>query len=279
MKRMAFLPLMGALALGACSDAAGPSAPRFELVDTEIRVASADVNAHVYGSFSIQITGQPGVIGFGDAANFPGNPKNAGTCGLADGTDTGVWYNPQNRRTSGSESRPHPHCVSTEGGASMLIVLEPISAENGNIGENDEFLRFTAREGQGVGFNYDGVRITGGGRNTDAQGVLEAYAIDASTLGTTNQRVGILTIYLEQFILDGTNLFTESCTITGVAGSPRCLDTVIMADYKPLDAPDGVGTAITSTKDANGLPVSGGVSGFLYWSSATSPFNYSDMDS
>jgi hypothetical protein len=283
MRKIFALPLAAVVAAGfvACDSnptALAPEGPNFELFDKDQRVDKDDVNAHVYGSFVITFEGEPAVLGGGVGANFPGKGKSgSGTCGEADKPDlNGVWFNPQGRRTSGSPDNPHPHCVGT-GGGSVEVVLEPISVENANVGEDDEFLRFTARDGQGVGFNYDGVRIQGsGGRNTNAAGVIEAYAILASTLASGDPvRVGILTIDLEQFKLDGANLFADKCVLDEAEYGPRCLNKVILADYAPW-GDNGVGRIVNATDEESDDYEA--ISGFLFWSPATSPFNYSDMD-
>ena len=87
-----------------------------ELVNPDERLGT--VNSHVYGSFSVAAGG--GVIMSGPA-NFPGKPKaGPGTC------DQGLWINAQGKRTSGSVTKPHPHCFSPV--ATIEVVLEPISA-------------------------------------------------------------------------------------------------------------------------------------------------------
>lgn len=270
MKRNTIIAAALMLGLAACSDTSDTFAPQMELVDPTKRVADDDVNAWVYGSFSITFEGAASVLGGGAQANFPGNPKNAGTCGTVGGGDTGVWYNPQGKRTAGSETKPHPHCVGN-GGGTVTVVLEPISVHNGGTaGTANEFLQFALEDEDGR------AHVTGSNQQPDkqgtqAQGILVAYAIDASTLGTTNKRVGILTIDLGQYDSLGSgsvNYFETGCTIDGVSGSPRCLNKIIQADYEPLPAPDGVGHAIDSSTALEPI------TGFLYWSSAETPFNY-----
>jgi hypothetical protein len=254
--------MLAAAGLAACSESPTESfTPQFELVDPSQRIAVADVNAHVYGSFALSFdvttgsSGGWGVIRSGPA-NFPGNPKNAGMC------DDGLWINPQGKRTSGSMDKPHPHCVGeTEGDletTTVHVVLEPISAE------------FTTSEDRTSGQTWQrelklgsglGAKVAGNGVKTEAAGSVEAFAINASTLGTTNVRVGILTFDLAQFASEVTNYFDTDCTIADVDDAPRCLDLVITATYAPL-AVGGVGV------------VNNNVTGFLYWSPATSPFNY-----
>lgn len=266
MKKLFAVPVAALVAVGlvACSESPTESyVPQFELVEPTIRIAAEDVNAHVYGSFSLSFdVSAPGGIGviLTGPANFPGNPKNAGTC------DNGLWINSQGKRTSGNLDKPHPHCVGeTEGGTSSIkVVLEPISVHNGGTaGAANEWLQFAVA-------NNDGrVHVTGSGESnwgTQAQGVLTAYAIDAATINSASPtRVGILTIDLDQYKSTGgssVNYFTTGCTIDGAPGSPRCLNKVIGADYEPLAAPDGVGSTTAN------------VQGFLYWAAATSPFNY-----
>lgn len=255
MRKLAVLPL-AALALAACGDGSAPvtapDGPNHELVDPGQRVAATDVNAWVYGTFSLTFGGgDPGVIRSGPAS-FPGNPKNAGSC------EDGLWINPQGKRTSGSLTRPHPHCVG-ESTQTVQVVLEPISVKNGNPGQSDnEYLQFTADREDGQ------VKKVGGGGpnepNTQGEGTLVAYAIDASTIGTTKTRVGQFTIDLAQYSANQTNRFAENCSLGDVT-APRCLNLVITADYEPL-AVGGVGTATNA------------VTGFLYWTPASQPYNY-----
>jgi hypothetical protein len=263
-KTILALPVAALVALGsvACSDAPtglAPEGPNRELVDAGQRIAAADVNAHVYGSFALQFTevvGTPGgwgVIRTGPA-NFPGNPKNAGTC------DDGLWINKNGQRTSGSLEKPHPHCVGeTEGGqqnVTVHVVLEPVSAQYRTFGGAGKELRL-GREGT----DWVSASLTGGGDHSRGEGIVVAYAIDASTLGTTNRRVGTLTFDMAQYHKNNEDYFETGCRVGEDATAPQCLDLVITATYAPL-AVGGVGV------------VTENVTGFLYWSPATAPFNY-----
>jgi hypothetical protein len=288
MKKIFALPLAAVVAAGfvACdtdSTLLAPEGPNRELVNEDLRIDAKDVNAWVYGSFSITFEGQPGVLGGGVEANFPGKGKSgSGTCGEEndEGVNDGVWYNPQGRRTSGSASAPHPHCVGS-GGGSVSVVLEPISVYNGGtFGTASEYLQF-ARE------NPDGrVHITGSDgqpdkQGTQAQGVIRAYAILAETLGAENTRVGILTIDLEQYKSTGSssvNYFTTGCNmgLPNTADLP-CLDKVIRANYEPW-GPNAEGRTITFIEGVTDLE-SYPVTGYLYWhrlGADRAPYNYTD---
>lgn len=254
MKKLAFVSLAALVAYGtACDHAdtvAGPEGPQLELTDADLRLDAGDVNAHVYGTFAITFEGSTtGVITTG-TANFPGNPKNAGEC------DDGLWINPRGKRTSGSLENPHPHCVG-EGSETVQVVLEPISAMYSTFGQAGQRLDLAdPSEEEQV------AHLTGGGDHSRGEGTVVAYAIDASTLGDTNDRVGTLTFEMDQYHANNTDYFAEDCDLGDSETAPRCLDLIISADYAPLPDPDGVGEA---TDD---------VQGFLYWSDATEPFNY-----
>jgi hypothetical protein len=268
MKKLLVLPFAAVVAFAACGEQEpfGPERPQFELVNEDERIAAADVNAHVYGSFALQFTetvGAPaswGVIRSGPA-NFPGNPKNAGTC------DNGLWINAQGKRTSGSMDRPHPHCVGEIEGdeqqVTVHVVLEPISAQYRTFGSAGKELRL-GKEGS----DWLSASLTGGGDHSRGEGIVVAYAIDASTLGTTNRRVGTLTFNLDQYHKNNIDYFETDCTVGEDETAPRCLDLLITATYAPL-AVGGVGQA---TEEG------GSVTGFLYWSPATAPFNYGSQD-
>jgi hypothetical protein len=270
-KTILALPVAALVALGsvACSDAPtglAPEGPNRELVDAGQRIAAADVNAHVYGSFALQFTevvGTPGgwgVIRTGPA-NFPGNPKNAGTC------DDGLWINKNGQRTSGSLEKPHPHCVGeTEGdqqNVTVHVVLEPISGRYETFGTAGERLALGNSTDNCEESDPDGLCafLTGNEKHSRGVGVIVAYAIDASTLQTTKRRVGTLTFDLAQYHDANVNHFDTDCTIGEDETAPRCLEPTITATYTPL-ATGGVGA------------VRHGVPGFLYWSPATAPFNY-----
>jgi hypothetical protein len=270
MKKWIALPVAAVVAVGlvACGEeptALAPMGPNSELVNPDNRIAAEDVNAHVYGSFALSFTevvggsgGEGGwqVITEGPA-NFPGNAKNAGTC------DDGLWINKQGKRTSGSLDKPHPHCVEWVEGddgeeVTVHVVLEPISALYSPTGSSagEQLVLGTHDDGQFRAF------LTGSGTHSRGEGIVVGYAIDASTLGTTNRRVGTLTFDLAQYHQNNVNYFETDCTIDDVPDAPRCLDLVITAVYEPLEGDAGVGE------------VTGAVTGFLYWSEASAPFNY-----
>jgi hypothetical protein len=286
MRKIFALPLAAIVAVGfvACdSNPAGlaPEGPNLELVDLDQRIDADDVNAHVYGSFALSFDEEgPGGIGpiKSGPANFPGNPKNAGTC------DDGLWINAQGKRTSGSLERPHPHCVGeTEGGTvTVWVVLEPISAINDRIGQDNENLQLAADRPDGD------VRAVRGNPppapppvGTEGRGIIEAYAIDAATIGSGNpKRVGVLTIDLAQYDHNSTNYFLEDCSLTVSETYFRCLNTPIVADYMPLDGDDGVGYPISLADWDEQADGAYPVTGFLYWTYSAEglpPFNYSDM--
>jgi hypothetical protein len=271
MKKLLALPLAATMALGAaCANtptALAPGGPDFELVDAGQRISADKVNAHVYGSFSdLSFTykvGTPGGIGpieSGRALGFPGNPKNAGTC------DMGLWINPQGKRTSGSMTKPHPHCVGAVEGSeteeTMVVVLEPISAT------------FTTSEDRKQGQTWQRelslgtdlyAKVIGNGAKTEAVGVIVAYAIDASTLNSGSPvRVGQISFNLIQFASPDVNYFEKECSLSDEDNAPRCLNNVIEATFTP------------SAAYADKL-VTREVTGFLYWVDAKTPFNYSDM--
>jgi hypothetical protein len=293
-KTWVVLPVAAVMAVGmvACSESpAGlaPDAPRFELADTAKRVLANNVNAHVYGSFSISFDGggSLGHLAGGHQANFPGNPKNAGHCGNAgyatdweNDPDAGVWFNPRGHRTTGSKTKPHPHCVDVgSGGGTVVVVLEPISVENKRIGETNEMLEFARQDADGKVHRIAGGTTTGG---TQGQGVIQAYAIDHATLGSSNVRVGILTIALTEYGDNSVNYFHTGCDM-GVpdTGALPCLNKVIKADYMPLAGPDGVGSSITQADWDEAVDGPYPLTGYLYWYRLTGadqkPFNYTDM--
>jgi hypothetical protein len=275
----------------------------FELVNTGERLGS--VNAHVYGSFAVDAGG--GVIMSGPA-NFPGHPpKGPGTC------DKGLWINAQGKRTSGTSTKPHPHCFSAA--ATIEVVLEPISAcysgkqDTGEEPPAEEQPPKTGAEAPAPeeppkpGSGCPAVKATKGATTTQlllrnlafdenkrplweeasvtatdfdddatpdftvGQGTITAYAIDASTLGTTNHRVGTLRIDLSQYKSNDSAYIhlinTGGCDIDEHIESP-CLNKVITARYNPLPV-GGLG------------PVDADVEGFLWVTPANSPYNYTDM--
>ena len=299
-----WLVLAGIL-LFACTDSpVAPLGPSHELVDPTVRATS--YNAHVYGSFAVAAGG--GVITSGPA-NFPGHPPaGPGTC------VDGKWYNAQSKGTSGTLTRPHPHCFSPS--ATIEVVLEPITAcytgtqdaaaeEPAEPGGETEAPAEPAAEApkedpkepatkgctkkatvKGATVTYllltgitalDEASVEGTDFKdeftpdlTQGLGTITAYAIDAATLGTTNQRVGTLRLDLTQY-----NSATESyvhlndtpgCDIDEHIESP-CLDKVVTAVYNPLPAEQG---GIGPTDKA--------VEGFLWVTPASSPYNYTDME-
>ena len=270
-----------ALALGpamalACTDTvAPPSQPALEIVNTGDRLDAGLVNAHAYGSFRVDGGGgTPPVIASGPA-NFPGAPKaGAGTC------LNGLWYNSQGKPTTGSTTKPHPHCIRPA--AAIEVVLEPISAcftlfpDAVCPDEADKsYLRKKVLFGAASILGF--LPKTGSALppKTTAEGLITAYAIDATTLGTTNKRVGTVTFNFADYNSDTENYlgfaldeagdgFVFTCSVDPVNTSP-CLNKVISATYNPLPAPDGIG------------PTDFSVSGYLWLTPAGSPFNYSDM--
>lgn len=290
----AFTPFMALLGLGlpGCGAPTNPGAnePSFELVNQTERPSV--FNSHVYGSFAV--AAGAGVIRSGPA-NFPGHPKSGpGTC------IDGMWYNPQGKPTSGSLIKPHPHCFSA--GAAVEVVLEPLTAcytgKQDLIVENEEpmppaepaeepkpglcaelpkavkgaihTLLLLSETGIANRLLVDAIDFSAetSPDRTDGTGTVTAYAIDASTLGTTNRRVGTLRFDLSQY-----NSVTSSylhlsdaagCSIDEQIESP-CLDKVITAVYNPLPASEGgIG------------PVDLSVEGFLWITPANSPYNYTD---
>ena len=292
MHRPPIVAALAALAL-ACSDAPTTPRPAFELVDPGLRLAQ--VNAHVYGSFSVAAGG--GAIRSGPA-NFPGHPKSGpGTC------QDGLWINAQGKPTSGSLTKPHPHCFAPS--AAIEVVLEPISACYGGVQDKVEqpappageeapaeaepappptkgcpagkavknattaFLNLTNQtDGSGTidGTTYKGPEF--GTDFTDGLGTIMGYAIEASTLGTTNKRVGTLTIDLAQYTNEGENYLhfngEPGCNMDETIESP-CFNKVITARYNPLPAAQGgIG------------PVDFATEGFLWVTPASSPYNYTE---
>lgn len=243
--------------LMACSDLPTRSTPadltvNKELVDPAERRPPDAINAHVYGTFALRFGGDgPSVITSGPA-NFPGNPPaGPGTC------DNGLWINPAGKPTRGDSETPHPHCVSSS--SSVTVVLEPISAFYSGFSDQ----RFDYWQ---LLFGHDkaAIQITqtleqsreGELVSVQGTGVVLAYAIDAATLGTTNRRVGTLLIDLKYYS-GFARLFDSGCTVDGTVTA--CLNQVVTAVYKPFA--DGVG-----------VPTS--VTGFLWFTPSTSPYNY-----
>jgi hypothetical protein len=301
---MRYAALLTCVLVLACTDQITTPDPSFELVNPAERIQG--INAHVYGSFAVAAGG--GIILSGPA-NFPGHPPaGPGTC------DNGLWINAQGKRTSGSATKPHPHCFSKT--AAIEVVLEPISAcYSGAQGEVGEPAQPPAAEPAAEepaepaepptkpGSGCRGVLAVKGATNTElafryrkvenkvvlwedavvtsldwndntfqpdntvGTGKITAYAIDAATLGTTNKRVGTLTIDLAQYNNKIAYLHLNDaagCNIDETIESP-CLNLPIMAKYNPLPAPDGLG------------PTDFSVEGFLWVTPANSPYNYTDM--
>jgi hypothetical protein len=229
--------------------------PAFELVDPAERIDASLVNAHVYGSFMLFFAGGTSVIRSGPAS-FPGTPPGGpGTC------VDGLWYNSRGKPTAGSLEHPHPHCVGE--GEGMSVVLEPISAwtydpyRGCSFGTVCEFVYFSDPKVNDLEVEHlHGIK--GGLGGTEGAGVVVAYAIDASTLGTTNLRVGTITFDLNQYDAPGEKLFGD-CVIDAEARY-LCLPRVIDATYEPLDR--------------GGVGVTRVVTGFLWWAFAKEPYNY-----
>ena len=284
-----------------CSDPAtnqGAVDPNFELVNPAER--TVEFNSHVYGSFAVAAGG--GVIRSGPA-NFPGKPNSGpGTC------VDGLWYNAQGTATSGSLAKSHPHCFSAGAtievvlepitacytGAQEAVTLPPaeeIPKEGEAVPPKEEeatkpgvcptplpikggvrtVLTLSTLVIKGFALLVDAVDFKEsmlGSDRTDGQGVVTAYAIDASTLGTTNKRVGTLRFDLAQYSSATTSylhlLQQPGCDIDELIESP-CLDKVITAVYNPLPPEQGgIGPLDTS------------VEGFLWVTPASSPYNYTD---
>jgi hypothetical protein len=251
-------PVLCTLAV-ACVDATPPAQPAFEITNVAKRLDPSLVNAHVYGSFRVDGGGTtPAAITSGPA-NFPGAPKaGPGTC------LNGRWYNSQGKPTTGSLSQPHPHCIKPS--ASIELVLEPISACYTEfpstpcpVGPDPDFTTVRLSFGQSLLEGYSSLAETG----TIFHG-LTGYAIDATTLGTTNKRVGTLTIAPSQYsslTIDYLPSGPATCTIDPTQISP-CINKIVSATYTPLPAPDGLG------------PSDASVAGYLWITPASAPYNY-----
>ena len=265
--------LVSLLALCACTDASIMSPhPNTELTDPGLRLDAAIVNSHLYGSFLIRLPAGVITVITSGPANFPGHPPTGpGTC------DNGTWINAQGKRIAGSLSKPHPNCIRSS--SAVAIVLEPISAcytGFGPWGECGVALPAPAG-GDAVGLiisegplddinvyslKYGSFPVT---YSTTGYGILLGYAIDAATLGTTNRRIGTLTIDMAQFDSPSTGYLdidgSLACEMDATIVAP-CLNLVISAEYAPLPTPDGIGTPQT-------------VAGFLWIAPASAPYNYS----
>lgn len=274
--RMYHLPLLVCLlALCACTDASVMSPhPITELADPGLRLDAAIVNSHLYGSFLVQLPAGVITVITSGPANFPGHPPaGPGTC------DNGTWINAQGRRIAGSLSKPHPNC--SRSSSALNIVLEPISACYPPFPPPTPLSPHCGAGGAPAGGAAAALYIGAGGDedigiqslaygsfprtySTTGYGILVGFAIDAATLGTTNRRVGTLTIDMDQFTsatvayldLDG----SSACEMDATILAP-CLDLIISATYAPLPAPDGAGSSQT-------------VPGFLWIAPASAPYNY-----
>jgi hypothetical protein len=248
-----------------------------EVTNPTHRVNVGLVNAHAYGSFRVGVGAGGSTVITSGPANFPGHPP-AGPGSCVDGR----WYNPQGKPTSGTLTRPHPHCL--KAAPSIEVVLEPISVcFSSSLAAAS--CKKKAVKGYSVGFAVFGLSDD---ESTDAvvegwqpldpsntatppltigSGTVTAYAIDASTLGTTNRRVGTLTLDLTAFDSDAENLLdadgSDGCSIDATIIAP-CFNRVITARYNPLPAPDGIG------------PTDYAVEGFLWFTPAGAPYNYAD---
>jgi hypothetical protein len=228
------------------------------------------INAHTYGSFAIPVTAGGGAILSGPA-NFPGHPPaGPGTC------DNGLWINAQGKRTAGTIDKPHPHCFTSE--SATTVVLEPISScftpftDETRVschvpldpaGTKSTYLQTGYSPAQGVmlevhgSTSFDpksGLPLPG---TTFGTGTVVGYAMEVAT----GRRVGILAFRLEQYDSKDRNHFEEACGIDDGLVAP-CLNLVIVADYKPFAPEDG------------GLGTPGQASGFLWFTPATTPYNY-----
>jgi hypothetical protein len=233
------LPVAAVVALGmvACdSNPAGlaPEGPSRELVDINDRIT--DVNAWVYGSFILPIGGdgerQPILVENGES-NFPGHPKNKGSC--VDGT----WLNPKGQPTGGNRTSPHPHCIAgwTQAPA-MEVILEPISA---NFVSSPQF---RIRLAQGTGDNYR-IQINTQG-NLEAAGTIVAYAVRADNM----ERVGEIEIDLGQYSGKSSDALLE-CNVDEVFGDEPTGCVKYLIDF--TFTPDG------------GQPIAFTEEGFLWW--------------
>lgn len=292
--RAATTGLAAVLLLSACADtptgparpdiAAAPEGVAWEMADIGQRIEPEYINAHVYGSFRVnaETAGDGGTsIILSGPANFPGHPAaGPGTC------DAGRWINASGKGTAGSVEKPHPHCLKSA--ATMEVVLEPISACYTAFDKPPAGLcreSILLQKGVVVTRLVMGVQLVGGEsialngesktvvtigeparRTYPSKGLttIVGYAIDASTLGTTNRRVGTLTIDLLDFASADQNLLPPQiweCSLDDTLLQP-CINRVVSATYNPLPAPDGVGSPDTV------------VEGFLWLSGAKTPYNY-----
>ncbi len=264
------------LALACAEPTVAPQAPQLELTNPDHRATATSVNAHAYGSFRVGVGAGGATVITSGPANFPGHPPaGPGSC------VNGLWYNPQGKPTSGTLVKPHPHCLKPA--PSIEVVLEPISVCFSLM--SPAGCKKKAVKSYTVGFAVFGVSDDGSTEAviegwtpldpsnaetpplTVGSGTITAYAIDASTLGTTNKRVGTLTLDLTAFNSGSENLLdaegSDGCSIDATILAP-CFNRVITAQYNPLPAPDGIG------------PTDFAVEGFLWFTPASAPYNYAD---
>jgi hypothetical protein len=285
------LTLATVFAIGCSDSATDPRSadPSFELVDPTER--TLQFNSHVYGSFAVAASTGGGVILKGPA-NFPGKPASGpGTC------VQGLWYNAQEKPTSGSLEKPHPHCFNPV--TTIEVVLEPITSCYTGVQEvatqppaeevpkeaetappaAEETKSPCPKPGGVPGAEHTVLSLSASGilnplfveavdfkeplvdDKTRGRGVVIGYAMDAAT----KQRVGTLRFDLGQYSGSIAHLHLlgqAGCDIGDQIESP-CLDKVITAVYNPLKPElGGIG------------PVDAAVEGFLWVTPASSPYNY-----
>jgi len=226
----------------------------------------------MYGSF-VTTAGNPGGVIVKGPAHFPGHPPaGPGSC------DNGLWVNAQGKRTAGSLDMPHPHCFQPSEG--IQVVLEPISVCHTGLpkcalesmlgldpaGQKttgvflvDHRSSITRLTGTTI-FAKDGVTPVGGSTTGFAEWIV-GYAIDAATIAGTPRRVGWMVIDLSQFGSKEANYLDATCTLDDGLDAP-CINLVISADYKPFPPEEG------------GAGSPGTANGFLWFTPATSPYNY-----
>lgn len=295
-------PALAGVLLLACADAPVAPRPSHELVDPAARATS--YNAHVYGSFAVAAGG--GVITSGPA-NFPGHPPaGPGTCvngkwynAQSKGT-SGTLAKPHPHCFSPGATievvlEPITACYT---GAQDAVAEEPAvpageaeAPAEAEVPKEDPkeppaegcakkaavkggtltYLLLTGvnalEEASVTGIDFKDELIPD---ETEGLGAITAYAIDAATLGTTNQRVGTLRLDLTQYNSETVSYVhlndTPGCDIDEQIESP-CLDKVVTAIYNPLPAEQGgIG------------PSDRAVEGFLWVTPADSPYNYTDME-
>lgn len=267
MRKLVWVPVLALAAMATgCSDDADPvgvpSSPEFELVDTEQRLAAADVNAWVFGSFLVELEGggEPELVVLGrdgtkEEASFPGlGVFYGGHCIY------GRWYNPRGKATSGNMDRPHPHCVGwSEGSGTIHVILEPISSKYHEPGESgNKILELGYDEACADPNDEDDLGLLNAkfiraGRPADGHpqsktegcGLIVAHAIDLETIWNgAPTRIGQIEFDLAQFdegpaTAGEADLFDTDCGgVTEINGLTvaGCLTQVIDATYR---APNG----------------------------------------